>query len=634
MKGLAKFLTNPVVHENINTYVAPLLTTLYSWYNGPSEENSTIQAIQARLRLRKSESVEQEKRRVAKEQKDMEEQKRMEDERERNDLALSQQIDQKNSELILLRCNIEQLRIESLQRQQEEDMRSEQERQEAEEAEMIGMQTILVESARQAVIAHHRQAAEEAEGRRWTALAEAARQAGIAQHRQATAQAEQSRIEMQIMLAEATIQTTNAQNEERRIDLARDEAFHRAEARRIVGMRRTQVARQVEDRRKAKDEERRARTARQVEQRRRTEDERLLVIAATEAAEKSRIESEKRRAEATRQEEETKRADEERRSIEQMRTENGNNVRTLMEAEETVAQKAFEVKQLEHKRLEARRQNSQRVRLALWPHIEQYETAKKELQYDPASFMFAVAGMAGVGKSSLINIFLNLSSKDAGAARMGTTETTLKIARYPDPGQEPPRKWIVWYDIPGAGTVKIPAWMYFNNQCLFLFDVILVLVGDRVFEADLEILKQCRTFGIPSMIVRSKSDMHIRNMATTRAEEDRVEMDDALLSECREQYIADTRENIAAQLLEASLPPHHVYLVSSQPAIPFRNAYSSFAGGPAFGGYPTFIDEMQLIQDLVIAASQRRGGSTPGHRDGTEQDVGGQSTPVLPTELT
>lgn len=560
----------------------------------------------------------------------MEEQERMEDERKRNDLAGSRQIEQRNNELLLHQRKVEQLRIENLQRQQEEDIRSEQERQEAVEAEMIAMQ-----------------------------------------YRQAAAQAEQSRIEMREMLAEATIQTTNPQNEQRRIALERDEALQRAEERRIAGNRRTQVASQVEVRRRAQAEERRAGATRQVEQRRITEDERIRVIAATEAeefrrieaekqgaatreaeetrraeeerlramarteaAEKSRIEREKQRAEATGQEEETNRADEERLSIEQRRIENGNNVRTLMEAEETVAQQAFEVEQLENKRLETRRQNSQRARLVLWPHIEQYETAKKETQYDPASFMFAVAGIGGIGKSSLINIFLNLNSRDTGAARTGTKETTLRIGRYPDPGQEPPRKWTVWYDMPGAGTAKIPTWMYFNNQFLFLFDVILVVVGDRFFETDLEILKQCRTFGIPSMIVRSKSDIHISNMVSTRAEENHVAEDDALRSECREQYIADTREHIATQLVEASLPPQHVYRVSTNPATAFRKAYSSFAGGPAFGGDPKFIDEMQLIKDLVIAASKRRGGSTPGHRDGTEQDVGEQSTPVLPNGLT
>lgn len=63
-----------------------------------------------------------------------------------------------------------------------------------------------------------------------------------------------------------------------------------------------------------------------------------------------------------------------------------------MEAEETVAQEAIEVKDLEHQRLEARRRNSEKVHLALWPDRVEYQTAKKNTQYDPATFMFAIAG--------------------------------------------------------------------------------------------------------------------------------------------------------------------------------------------------------------------------------------------------
>lgn len=136
-------------------------------------------------------------------------------------------------------------------------------------------------------------------------------------------------------------------------------------------------------------------------------------------------------------------------------------------------------------------------------------------------------------------------------------------------------------------------------------DVVLVLVGDRFTEIDLEILSQCRKCDMPSMIIRSKSDSHINNMVQSRAEETDVEIDDALRRACREDYIAETRENIASQLLDNCLPPQYVYLVSCLPSKPFRNAYS-IAGGPAYGGSPAFIDEMKLIEDLRNAANERR----------------------------
>lgn len=162
-----------------------------------------------------------------------------------------------------------------------------------------------------------------------------------------------------------------------------------------------------------------------------------------------------------------------------------------------------------------------------------------------------------------MNIFLNRGPNAPGGAGTGTTETTRTITRYRDPGQEPPRKRSVWYDVPGAGTAKILACMYLNNQSLFLFDIILVLVSDRCLEIDLEILKQCRTFCIPSMIGRSELNRHIDNMAMSRAEENDVEKDAAPLSECREQYIPDTRHHCRPTARGISFTTAHLSCVVS-----------------------------------------------------------------------
>ncbi|KAG1760712.1 hypothetical protein EDD22DRAFT_954706 [Suillus occidentalis] len=102
-----------------------------------------------------------------------------------------------------------------------------------------------------------------------------------------------------------------------------------------------------------------------------------------------------------------------------------------------------------------------------------------------------VVGVAGGGKSSLIDAFRGLRNKDIGSAQTGFTETTLAMARYANPSAEYP---YVWYDIPGAGTLKIPDWQYFNARGLYVFDCITVM-----------------RFKIPTYIVRSKADQHIRN---------------------------------------------------------------------------------------------------------------------------
>lgn len=244
-----------------------------------------------------------------------------------------------------------------------------------------------------------------------------------------------------------------------------------------------------------------------------------------------------------------------------------------------------------------------------WPTAQEYFDAKVKTQYSPTHFSFAVAGIAGSGKSSLINVFLDLADDDPNAAPTGVVETTSEIRRYPDPGDQPPRKWTVWYDIPGAGTLNIPGWRYFNQQCLFVFDLIIVLVGDRMTQVDLEILKNCRLFKIPTFIVRSKADMHIRNTMRAKGYESGDNGREDLRQDCSRDFIRKTRQSIADQLRKAGLPPQRVYIVSCSRA--FRAEYSAFTSGEklsadAARGTSQFVDEKQLIHDLMHAAVSRR----------------------------
>lgn len=136
---------------------------------------------------------------------------------------------------------------------------------------------------------------------------------------------------------------------------------------------------------------------------------------------------------------------------------------------------------------------------------EEFELAKKKIQFCPGQFRFAVSGASGTGKSSLINMFLDLPDNHEDGALVGVIETTFTIGRYPDKGTEAPRKWTVWYDLPGAGTSTFSHVRYFNNQCLYLFDLILVVFDNRITEIDLEIIRNCRLSKIPTFLIRSKA---------------------------------------------------------------------------------------------------------------------------------
>ena len=115
----------------------------------------------------------------------------------------------------------------------------------------------------------------------------------------------------------------------------------------------------------------------------------------------------------------------------------------------------------------------------VWPTEEEFQLAKSRIQYDPEKLHFAVCGSSGSGKSSLINAFRGLKNNSRQAAPTGVVDTTMNITRYPELRKELPYKRFVWFDFPGAGTLEIPGWQYFNQQGLFIFDII-VLVYDSV----------------------------------------------------------------------------------------------------------------------------------------------------------
>lgn len=232
------------------------------------------------------------------------------------------------------------------------------------------------------------------------------------------------------------------------------------------------------------------------------------------------------------------------------------------------------------------------------PTPQEILAAKAKIQYQENLFHFAIAGRAGGGKSSLVNAFRGMSNRAAGSARTGVTETTLKVGRYPDPDE---RCQHVWYDLPGAGTIKIPDWQYFNAQGLYVFDCIVVLFDNRFTQTDIAILLNCRRFKIPTYIVRSKADQHIRNIVKEMGYESDDEDADrsqrsTLYMAAREQLVGETRRNVKANLADANLPDQKVYIVSS-----------SCLRAVAKGEQPSkVIDEIQLLNDLYTEAQARR----------------------------
>ena len=231
------------------------------------------------------------------------------------------------------------------------------------------------------------------------------------------------------------------------------------------------------------------------------------------------------------------------------------------------------------------------------PSPEELETAKERVQYMEDYFHFAIAGVSGTGKSSLVNAFRGLRSKDDGAAAVGITETTLQMTRYPEANPEIP---FVWYDVPGAGTLKCRDWQYFGDQGLYVFDCIIILFDNRFTMSDIAILVHARRFNIPTYIVRSKADQHIRNLMIEMGYDSEAdagsERRDKLYRAERWQFIEQTRNIVKANLVDANLPDQRVYIVSNKTLLDLINKKMP----------KTMIDEVELLNDLYSQAHARR----------------------------
>ena len=236
------------------------------------------------------------------------------------------------------------------------------------------------------------------------------------------------------------------------------------------------------------------------------------------------------------------------------------------------------------------------IQPVVMPSAADLKLAKQRVDYREGFYHFAVAGAADSGKSSLINALRGLDSSDDGAAAVAVTETTLRIVCLPDADPANP---FVWYDIPGAGTFQVSDWQYFNEQGLYVFDAIIVLIGDRVTSTDVGILRNCRLFGIPSYIVDSMSHMRaldiLKHMPHDNKSEEQLEL------AAREKFISDTRQSVHSDLQAAEVLDQRVYIVSD------LALFSVVKGLVSQEMEKEIIDEYELIERILSDAHKRRG---------------------------
>ncbi|KAI6011296.1 hypothetical protein EDC04DRAFT_2905583 [Pisolithus marmoratus] len=264
-------------------------------------------------------------------------------------------------------------------------------------------------------------------------------------------------------------------------------------------------------------------------------------------------------------------------------------VKRVKAAEAMVDKTAREAAESERAAKEAQEEAEEYLKKGLRPVViptpGAIAAAKARVQYEEGRFHLAIAGVTGSGKSST-----------------GVVETTVTIGRYPDPNADLP---FVWYDIPGAGTLQQPDWLYFNTQGLFVFDCLVVLFDNRFTQTDIATLRNCKRFQIPTYIVRSKADIHIRNIMYEDgydSDRDNATVRESLFPSVRRKFIADTRENVKRNLKEAGLPDQRVYMVSNKTLL-------TIVKDRSLRSPHKIIDELELIKDVIDEAFSHRCGA-------------------------
>lgn len=132
---------------------------------------------------------------------------------------------------------------------------------------------------------------------------------------------------------------------------------------------------------------------------------------------------------------------------------------------------------------------------------------------------FGVTGRSATGKSTFINKIRDVKPTDPGFAKSGSGNTTTE----PTPYENPQNKRVVFFDLPGVGTMEFPRGTYVSKMKLHQYDYFFIFFDKVVSEDDYFLVCALLTMKKSFCLVRSKIDDDLRN-----AEEDGKEADKVL----------------------------------------------------------------------------------------------------------
>ena len=240
--------------------------------------------------------------------------------------------------------------------------------------------------------------------------------------------------------------------------------------------------------------------------------------------------------------------------------------------------------------------NCHNLNPTFWPTEKEFSDAKEKFGYVPGNLHFAVVGGTCVGKSTLVNSFRGLTANSDNAAPTGYNRITIEAGRYPHPDKKSPLSRIVWYDMPGSGTRTTPGG-YFNAQGLFIFDFIIVVLGERFMTNDIDVLARCKAYNIPYFVVRPMADCRIWNTQSdincSYDEAYKICIDGS--RSAFKKFLKEASENVCLDC------DKEMFLVSKNP---LRELIKSLMDGKAPESTEGLIDEQSLVTNILLVAQK------------------------------
>ena len=132
---------------------------------------------------------------------------------------------------------------------------------------------------------------------------------------------------------------------------------------------------------------------------------------------------------------------------------------------------------------------------------------RKINEWKNVTINIAVTGQSGVGKSCFINSIRGLNSRNPCGAPVGVNVTTRDATPYFHPNNE---KLIFW-DLPGVGTLQFPRETYLDTIQVDKFDCFLMFTVARFYENDAWLGKELTQRNKTCYFVRTKIQQDVDN---------------------------------------------------------------------------------------------------------------------------